>query len=136
MEDSGILLVDDDVIALALLKECFHQRGISIQCAENGENALQLMQQRPFALLLTDLQMPGMDGLELARKARRLVPNLPIVLCTGAATPEICALADQIGIARVVRKPIRFSELFAIIGSVASRNAVDASFLHYLSSGR
>lgn len=120
MKDSGILFVDDDILFLALLRECFMQRGIVIQCAENGEDALQMIQQRPFAVLLTDLQMPGMDGLELAGKARKLMPDLPIVLCTGAVTPEVCALAEETGIAQVVRKPIRFSELFAIVGDIVS----------------
>lgn len=121
MEDSGILLVDDDPLFLTLLGKCFLQWGINAHCAEKGEDALQMMQERHYALLLTDLQMPGMDGLELARKARELIPDLPIVMCTGAVTPEVCALAEETGIAQVVRKPVRFYELFAIVGNLVSR---------------
>ncbi|ABQ25527.1 response regulator [Geotalea uraniireducens] len=114
MEDGGILLVDDDIITLNLLSECFRQSGMRVHCAENGEDALQMMQESTFVLMLTDLQMPGMNGLELARKARELAPDLHIVMCTGALTREVCELARKAGIAKVLRKPYVFLEILAI----------------------
>lgn len=114
MEDRGILLVDDDLLTLDLLRECFRQLGLNVHCAENGFDALQMMQKSTFALMFTDLQMPGMDGLELALKARVLAPDLRIVMCTGAQTPEICERADKAGITRVLRKPFPFMEILAI----------------------
>lgn len=114
MEDGGILLVDDDIITLSLLSECFRQSGLRVHCAENGEDALQMMQESTFALMLTDLQMPGMNGLELARKARELAPDLQIVMCTGALTREVCELAGKAGIAKVLRKPLLFQEILSI----------------------
>lgn len=126
MEMGGILLVDDDTVILSLLMNCFRQIGVGVDCAQNGADALKLLRENRYSLMLTDLQMPGMDGLELARNARELAPDLHIVMCTGFVTPELCAMADKTGIAQVLRKPFHFVELLAIAKGAVKPKQADA----------
>jgi DNA-binding NtrC family response regulator len=76
----------------------------------------------PIALLLTDLAMPGMDGLELAREAKKIRPSMPIVCCTGFGDARSERMAKEIGIAAFIRKPIDFEHYSQTI-----RAAIDAS---------
>ncbi len=114
MEDSGILVVDDDRNILCLVRDCFRRAGMSVHCAENGEEALRKMQESSIVLMLTDLNMPGMNGLELARRARKLAPDLRIIMCTGSLSPEISELASRAGIAKVLGKPFIFPDILAL----------------------
>jgi CheY-like chemotaxis protein len=114
MEEGGILVVDDDRNILCLVRERFRKEGIRVQCAENGDEALLKIQESSIVLMLTDLNMPGMNGLELARRARELAPDLRIVMCTASISPEISELASSAGIAKVLGKPFIFPEILAL----------------------
>ncbi len=104
MEDPGILLVDDDEVTLDLLERIFTAAGLKVHCSENGAKALAELGKRRFRLLVTDYRMPGMDGLELASRAREIVPDLQIVLTTAGEPPEIDSQA-AVGISRILAKP-------------------------------
>ena len=123
MEDSGILVVDDDRDYLNLIKQFFVRKGVSIHCAESGGEALRKLRGRCFTLMLTDLHMPGMDGLELARRAREVAPDMPIILSTGQTTPEIIRQAKKTDIAMVFAKPLDFRELLAVARGVGHTRA-------------
>jgi two-component system cell cycle response regulator CpdR len=104
MEEPGILLVDDDESTLTLLQRIFTAAGLQVHCAEDGSKALAELGRKRFRLLVTDYRMPGLDGLELARRARKIVPDLQIVLTTAGAPPAIDS-RKAAGICRVLAKP-------------------------------
>lgn len=116
MENSGVLLVDDDQLLLDLASSFFKSEGIEVYCASTGEDALRKIRERPFSLMVTDFNMPGMDGLELAGKVREVAPRMPIFMSTGYPSPEICRLAREAGIARVFAKPFDFRVIVAMVG--------------------
>ena len=103
MED--ILVVDDDRIMLELVKRILEREGIVAHCVASGEEALEKMKERTFSLMITDLNMPGLDGLELARKGLEIAPQMPIIMDTGRISPKIIRLAKEIGISKVLTKP-------------------------------
>jgi CheY-like chemotaxis protein len=103
MED--ILIVDDDRFILALVKGILEREGIVTHCAESGKEALEKLKERNFALMITDLNMPGLDGLELSRIGLEIAPEMPIIMDTGRVTPKIIRLAREIGISKVLSKP-------------------------------
>lgn len=110
-----ILIVDDDRDVLLFMKLALESEGIDVTCAGSGEEAMELLVERSYAVLLTDQNMPGMDGFELARHARRAQPELTIFMGTGHLYPGIEERATATGIREVFGKPFDFQRLFKLI---------------------
>jgi DNA-binding NtrC family response regulator len=116
MED--ILVVDDDSNMLCAIKRILEREGFVAHCVESGEEAIEQIKERTFSLMITDYNMPGLNGLELASKGLELAPRMPIIMNTGGLTPVIICLAKEIGIAKVLSKPFLMSELMKTIRDV------------------
>jgi two-component system cell cycle response regulator CpdR len=110
-----ILVVDDDSILLGLIKRILEREGFVAHCATNGEEAIEQIKERTFSLMITDFNMPGLNGLELARKGLELAPHMPIIMNTGRVSPLITRLAKEIGIAKVLAKPFQLTEFMKSI---------------------
>jgi len=117
-----ILLVDDEPVNHLLIRQILEQAKLTICSAANGEEALSLLEKSNFRLMITDLHMPGFNGLELSRKAMAIAPDMPVILISGALTPDISWLAAEVGIAKVLAKPFRPDEILgavlAVVGNV------------------
>lgn len=113
-----ILLVDDDRDCLGLVKNLLENDGMTVHCAKNGEGALCELRKMSFQLMITDLNMPGMDGLELARKTLEITPDMPIIMLTGEILPEILRLAEEVGIISVLAKPIHPNKILKAVRDV------------------
>lgn len=101
-----ILLVDDDKDYLRLLGNFLRQEGFSVKWADSGYDALSILKNSTIHLMITDLNMPNMDGIELAKKASTIIPSLPIILHSGSISPDLPGLAHKAGISSVLAKPI------------------------------
>ncbi len=111
-----ILLVDDDRDTLHLVKNVLQQAGLTVLCAQSGEEAIVVLEKKSFRLMITDLNMhPGMNGFTLSRKAARIAPLMPIIMCTGDISLEIPRLAEDAGITTVLGKPYNPEELLNAI---------------------
>jgi DNA-binding response OmpR family regulator len=110
-----ILVVDDDNVCRELVKQILEQEGMMVHCVASGEEALGEMSERTFLLMITDLNMPGLDGFELARKARGMASRMPIVMSTGDLSPEIPQLALEAGIEKLLVKPFSSAEMVAVV---------------------
>lgn len=124
-KQGAILIVDDDEQCQTLMKSSLHSSGITADCASSGDEALRKMAEKAFSYMITDYNMPGMNGLELARKARAIAPDLSIILVTGEISPEIPRLAYMAGICRIFCKPFRVHDIIGCIEK--SRNALKAA---------
>jgi DNA-binding NtrC family response regulator len=109
----SLLIVDDDPGSLALFQGILEEVGFAVQTADTPRAALQLMEAQPPDLLLTDLRLPEMSGLDLLRAARRRGLDLCGLLITGFATPEATAEAFRAGFQDVLLKPVHAEELQA-----------------------
>ena len=111
-EARWILLVDDDGAVLEVARQILESLEYEVEACSTPARALEVLGDgaRPLSLLLTDLSMPGMDGLTLAREARRLRPALPIVFCTGFGDARAERVARELGAAAFIRKPIDFDQ--------------------------
>lgn len=121
-----ILLVDDDASVLEVARQILESLDFEVLACGDPRRALALLEDSSarFSLLLTDLAMPGLDGLSLARESKRLRPSMPVVCCTGFGDARSERIAGEIGVAAFLRKPIDFdhyaSTIRAAIGGPVS----------------
>ena len=115
---NSILVVDDDRDHLGLLSHLVAGEGISAIFVPSGEEAiLKLQGDHSITLLITDLHMPGMDGIELAMLAKEMTPDITVVLMTGAISPDVPQFAAEAGITKIIAKPFSPGQFLAIVRS-------------------
>jgi len=100
-----ILVVDDEQNMRVALFEALSRNGHEVAVAENGGMALEMIARQPPELVVTDIKMPGMDGLELLRQIKALHPDLPVVIMTGFATVDTAVEAMKQGAFDYLLKP-------------------------------
>ncbi len=100
-----ILVVDDEQNMRVALFEALSRNGHEVAVAENGRMALEMIARQPPELVITDIKMPGMDGLELLRQIKALRPELPVVIMTGFATVDTAVEAMKQGAFDYLLKP-------------------------------
>ena len=113
-----ILVVDDDSKILGAIKRILEREGFVAHCVESGEEAIEQIKERTFSLMITDFNMPGLNGLELARKGLEMAPRMPVILNTGGISPIVKRLAKEIGIAKVLIKPFLLNDFMESIREV------------------
>lgn len=114
----NVLLVDDDHSCLTVLGSLILERvGIAPSCAMSGEEALKAIQEKQFDLIITDFNMPGMNGLELVERVQETALNIPLILNSGALSPEIIQRAKNCGVAGVLEKPFKLEAMVSMIKS-------------------
>jgi len=110
-----VLIVDDDddvrMVAAAMVEEL----GYEVVAVESGESALKEIEPGRFALVLTDVAMPGMNGVELAHQIRERLPKLPILFASGYA--DLATFGDELTDDNLMKKPYRMSDVAARIAS-------------------
>ncbi len=109
----SVLIVDDDPGSLQVLQAIVREAGFSVRTTTSPAAALLEIGERAPDLLLADLRMPEMSGLDLLRAARRLVPDLCCLVVTGFATDEATAEAFRVGAQDLFAKPINLEEVRA-----------------------
>jgi len=114
-EAKRILVVDDEMEICSLLEEILSEEGFSVETAYNPIEALEHLSRRPLHLLICDLHMPQMDGVELFRRAREIVPGLSCVLMTGKPTADSAIRALRLGVREYLTKPIETRRLLSTV---------------------
>ncbi len=110
-EKFRILVVDDELIVRDSLREWLGEEGFTVDIAESGQEALEMLARTPYRLMLTDIKMPGMDGVELLKKAKEDYPELTVVMMTAYATMETAVEAMKIGALDYLVKPFNPDKL-------------------------
>lgn len=106
-----VLVVDDDPELRQMVVCALQNRGYRAEGAEDGLQALTCLQQGSFDMVVTDFQMPRLDGLALLREIRRLEPPLPVVILTGFVDASVEAVLRRAGAFRVLMKGGRLGDL-------------------------
>ena len=121
---SRILIADDDQSVQQSLSNLLGAEGFRVTSARSGTEALRIIDREPIELVIADLQMPGIDGLELTRRAQNDWPNLPVLILTGNASVETAVQALQLGAADYLRKPTDPSELLVKVAKSLQQSAL------------
>lgn len=115
-----VLLIDDDREFLDILSERLTIRGMEVTTAASGQTALDLMAKERFDVVVLDLQMPEMDGLQVLAQLAARNSTQPVILLTGHATVSRGVQAMKLGATDVLEKPVDIRELAEKIKSAAS----------------
>ncbi|MEE4266108.1 MAG: response regulator [Desulfobacteraceae bacterium] len=100
-----ILVVDDELIVRDSLKEWLAEEGFSVDMAASGPEALEQLTRQTYQLMLLDIKMPGMDGVEVLQKAKESWPDLNVIMMTAYATVETAVEAMKVGALEYLIKP-------------------------------
>jgi DNA-binding NtrC family response regulator len=117
---SRILLAEDEPILRVSLSEALRKEGWTVDAAEDGQRALALFEEHLHGIVLTDLVMPRLDGLELLQRVKKLSPGTTVLVMTAFASIESAVETMREGAADFIVKPFTISQLFARLGAVCT----------------
>lgn len=112
---ANLLIVDDEQSYRQLLSLIFEESGHTIRIARNGREALELLKEQPSEVVISDVRMPDMDGISLLREARKILPDLGVILMTAFATVDAAREAFILGADDFIQKPFDVEELKVLV---------------------
>jgi len=118
MDAKRILIVDDEANMCSIIQEILEDEGYEVRVAENGNEALQTIQKVTPDLIITDINMPCMGGLELLRKVKSLHPNVQFIIMTAFGELETYLNAMSNGAFDYITKPINIEMLKLMVAKV------------------
>ena len=119
----SILIVDDEQSVRDSLYNWFIEDGYQVECAENAKRALNLLESENYDIILADIKMPGMDGLEMMRRIKSLKKESIVIMMTAFGTIETAVQAMKAGARGYIPKPFTLDSLAAAIRKVAGTPA-------------
>lgn len=126
-----ILIVDDDKSVRYSLKRMFEERDIKVATAGNGEEALKRLKERLPDLVIMDVKMPGMNGLEILRKMRKLHPRLLVIIITAYGTTETAIEAMKLGAYDYILKPFDVPRMWQLVEKALQVNRMMKTVVAY-----
>lgn len=127
METKPVLVVDDEKNIRMTLSLTLESMGFRIQTAVNGEEALEKLASNGFWLILLDLKMPGMDGIEVLRHVKKKYSKIRVIIITAHGTIESAVEAMKLGAVDFIQKPFTATEIRELVNQVAVRETLDES---------
>ena len=121
-----IILIDDDAAVRATTRRVLERAGHGVREAGDGTAGLQLLEQGGADLVITDIFMPGMDGIETLRRVRKEFPHLKVIVLSGGSSVGLLDLrreAELLGAAAALAKPYHVAELLRLVSTVLGLDA-------------
>ena len=119
---TSILVVDDERSMRDFLKILLIKEGYEVETASSGSHALESIQEKSFNLVITDIRMDGMNGLDLLSAIKEQSPSLPVVIITAFASPDDAVFAMKNGAFDYVSKPFNVDEIKSVVSSATTKN--------------
>jgi len=116
-----VLVIDDEDDVLGMLEIALSKNGFAVETASSGDEAVELVRERPFDVLVVDLGMPGMDGVAFIIEAKRLRPDVGIVVVTGYVNKGDAPQLEGMGVTSILEKPVDLSELVSHVTQQSRR---------------
>ena len=130
MEQNKLLIVDDEAVIRDGLKRILEGESFAVETCSSGFQAMEIMQKREFDLIITDLKMPGMSGIEVLKSVRTLQPDIPVILITGYASVDTAVEAMKNGASDYISKPFAPDLLLEKVQSALSQRCISPDDMH------
>ncbi len=124
---SSILVVDDELSMREFLRILLEKEGYQVTLAGEGKNALRLAEQHPFDLVISDIRMPGMSGLELLPQLKEVQPDIGVIMITAFASPDDAVTAMKSGAFDYITKPFNVDEIKKVVRAVLKKRPMGES---------
>ena len=122
MNKGSILIIDDEEIVRTSCQRILEPEGYSVKTADQGSNGLAVLESHPIDLVLTDLMMPDIDGIEVLRSIKEKWPETEVIIMTGYGTVKTAVRAMKIGVFDYLEKPFTPADLLSLTGKALCRN--------------
>ena len=125
MKDKSVLIVDDEKNIRLTLSQALETLEVETDTAADGEGALAKLKEKEFSLILLDLKMPGIDGMEVLHQVSKIRPDIRIIILTAYGTVELAVEAMKLGAADFIQKPFTPEEIRELVSRVMDRGKID-----------
>ena len=115
MFNPRILVVDDEMIVCESCQRILEEEGYEVEIALSGKEAFEKMKSNPFDIVITDLKMPGIDGMEVLKTLRKEYPDAIVIMITGYSTVETAVEAMKLGAFDYIPKPFTPDEVSVVV---------------------
>ena len=126
MQAKSVLIVDDEKNIRLTLSQALEPLELESDTAINGEEALAKLKAKPFGLILLDLKMPGMDGMDVLRRVHQIRPQIKVIIITAYGTIESAVEAMKLGAVDFIQKPFSPNEIRELVTKVLDRDKIKA----------
>jgi DNA-binding NtrC family response regulator len=127
VDKKPVLIVDDEKNIRLTLTAALEAMELDTDTAVNGEEAIGKLADKPFGLILLDLRMPGMDGMEVLRRVRQARPDIKVIIITAYGTVESAVEAMKLGAVDFIQKPFAPKEIRGLVKKVLDRDTLQAA---------
>ncbi len=117
-----VLVVDDEAPIRDLCARVLTRNGFAVTMASTGEDAVRQLHDGPFDLVISDIRMPGLSGIDVLTTAKTLYPSIAVILITGFGINEVADRANQSGADRILLKPFDALELLAMVRKILAKD--------------
>jgi DNA-binding NtrC family response regulator len=131
MDKGRILIIDDEEIVRASCSRILSPEGYSVKTAGNGKKGLVLLESQAFDLVITDLMMPDMDGVEILRKIKETWPDTEVIIMTGYGTVRTAVRAMKIGVFDFIEKPFTPDDLLPLVSKALERKKLSLDHIDF-----
>ncbi len=121
MEEIKLLIIDDDIAAFNELSEFFKKEQVQVLTAADGKAGLSMFSEFCPDVVITDMKLPGIDGLQLLKSMKELRPNIPIILTTAFGDSTVALQAIRLGALDYIKKPVDLNALLVSFGKARER---------------
>jgi DNA-binding NtrC family response regulator len=130
LNEFSVLLVDDEPEFLETLVKRLRKRKLNATGAKSGEEALEVMRSEPVDVVVLDVKMPGMDGIETLRELKKIRPLVEVIMLTGHANMEVAITGMELGAFDYLMKPMDIDELLYKLQDAYKKKSLQEQKIH------
>ncbi len=132
VDELRVLIVDDEVEFLDTLAKRLTKRRLQVSCSTSGEDAIRILKERPLDVVILDVKMPGMDGIEALREIKRTNPLVEVIMLTGHANVEVAIQGMELGAFDYLMKPIDIDELLYKVQDAYKKKSIQEEKIKHI----